>query len=532
MKNHITAIFSIALLVACSPADPDNASNDECPCAGTGMRVVDYSVEENPRTKAYGEGLAPQERISSLIYLLYDSQGTLVKERVIPGIGPETEWPLTRPEADGQGGNMTWEQREALKDTLESGRTYTAVFVANADPALFGLDGLSEDGTLLHYKTASSGDTPLYGMAETGTAGDYAYSGLGDVFLSMPQEPFKDNNMFYIDVKPIDLTASDELFRCSIYLQRIVSRTDISRLDPDTDYCGTAGDDEAADAARLELLKPLAERDLYPVVNAALETQLDAVLERISSGLVASSELAGTNFLLYAADLNSEDALHILSAALKEQTMAYIADGCTADAMLKTRLQSWKGADVGLSVSGLASRFFIGDSFEASVPGTDPGQNAMAELSYTADETGVLSVIGFGDGSGTFNSLASMEFSGISGEGATDFTLDGITGFYLWHGKNVRNTAVCNPVSSMAFKDQGHVNEIVLECDLNALFGEGSGFSSHWDSAYTQALDRIVSGNGYGTSFSDVSLVADVPAFVGTDNSSNLTASVSINPAK
>lgn len=74
-------------------------------------------------------------RINSLTYLLYSEEGTLEKRREIPGLDTDGEsWPLRRE-------NMSWEQREALKDTLSQGETYHAVFVANIDSAVCGWTG-------------------------------------------------------------------------------------------------------------------------------------------------------------------------------------------------------------------------------------------------------------------------------------------------------------------------------------------------------------------------------------------------------
>ncbi|MFR1956734.1 MAG: hypothetical protein ACLS38_16785, partial [Phocaeicola coprophilus] len=109
-------------------------------------------------------------RINSLTYLLYSEEGTLEKRREIPGLDTDGEsWPLRRE-------NMSWEQREALKDTLSQGETYHAVFVANIDSAVCGWTGA--DGQ------------PWSPLRETGT--------YETVYLQMPFQPFNDRNMFYV----------------------------------------------------------------------------------------------------------------------------------------------------------------------------------------------------------------------------------------------------------------------------------------------------------------------------------------------
>ena len=92
-----------------------------------GQFIVDYTADTGTSTRALSEDVPAGKRINSLTYLLYSEEGTLLKRREVPGLDKDTEkWPLTRD-------NMTWEQREALKDTLETNTTYHAVFIANID---------------------------------------------------------------------------------------------------------------------------------------------------------------------------------------------------------------------------------------------------------------------------------------------------------------------------------------------------------------------------------------------------------------
>ena len=135
-------------------------------------------------------------------YLLYSEEGTLEKRREIPGLDTDGEsWPLRRE-------NMSWEQREALKDTLSQGETYHAVFVANIDSAVCGWTGA--DGQ------------PWSPLRETGT--------YETVYLQMPFQPFNDRNMFYVftrDILSTDQGADRENpYNCPVVLRRAVTRTD------------------------------------------------------------------------------------------------------------------------------------------------------------------------------------------------------------------------------------------------------------------------------------------------------------------
>lgn len=103
---------------------------------------------------------------------------------------------------------MSWEQREALKDTLSQGETYHAVFVANIDSAVCGWTGA--DGQ------------PWSPLRETGT--------YETVYLQMPFQPFNDRNMFYVftrDILSTDQGADRENpYNCPVVLRRAVTRTD------------------------------------------------------------------------------------------------------------------------------------------------------------------------------------------------------------------------------------------------------------------------------------------------------------------
>lgn len=164
-----------------------------------GHFVVDYSGEVT--TRAIKDNATKGERINSLTYLLYqwstdengNGEGTLIKSREIPGLeGSKEKWPLTRE-------NMSWEQREALKDTLSVGDEYRAVFIANIARDLW------EDERYLKGSTTYS-----------------------TAYLQLPDEPFADNNMFYLATAAIDGTTAtrEEPVNCPIVLKRVVTRTD------------------------------------------------------------------------------------------------------------------------------------------------------------------------------------------------------------------------------------------------------------------------------------------------------------------
>ncbi len=207
--NYIGAASLLLAVCACGKEDlnttTDTGNGGTVAALPEGTFVVDYSVSDGETSRAGGEG-RPNTSISSLLYLLYDSEGRLVKEREIPGIGTDTKWPLTRE-------NMSWEQREALKDTLNVEMTYTAVFLANVKKELFEEEQTTE---LLQNK-----------------------ENLTKAVLYLPQTPFTDNNMYYLWKEELKYTqpegASDDSrdnpLSKKIILRRLVSRIDMERVE-------------------------------------------------------------------------------------------------------------------------------------------------------------------------------------------------------------------------------------------------------------------------------------------------------------
>ena len=166
-----------------------------------GQFIVDYTADAGTSTRALSESVPAGKRINSLTYLLYSEEGTLLKRREVPGLDKDTEeWPLTRE-------NMTWEQREALKDTLETNTTYHAVFIANIDSTELWKDATTDK------------------LSPLKCAGNY-----NDAYIELPDRAFTDRDMFYYfskDINSADEGADrDNPYHCDVQLHRIVTRTD------------------------------------------------------------------------------------------------------------------------------------------------------------------------------------------------------------------------------------------------------------------------------------------------------------------
>ena len=209
MKQIYNIMVGMALMLGATSCEEEILDNGQAAgiALADGQFIVDYSGEVT--TRAIKDNAAKGERINSLTYLLYIQQAddyVLQKRREIPGLDGNTEsWPLTRD-------NMTWEQREALKDTLMVGSNYRAVFVANAAPSLWG-EVNDNDMTKSPLKEADEIDVDTYSSA----------------YLQLPANlAFNDGNMFYLAEAEIDGAGKDRNtpYNCPIMLKRVVTRTD------------------------------------------------------------------------------------------------------------------------------------------------------------------------------------------------------------------------------------------------------------------------------------------------------------------
>lgn len=169
-------LLALPFMVSCQKdAEQDfTAGRAENETVAEGSFIVDYTSGAESRAEA-------SVRIRSLDYLVYENSGAngvyvMKKHRSIPYIDTETVWPLTR-------NTMTWEQREALKDTLNTSCDYKVVFVANADDKIWGEEVLKNVGTentfeearLFLPSTKTFDDTNMYYMW-TGELSGASYS--------------------------------------------------------------------------------------------------------------------------------------------------------------------------------------------------------------------------------------------------------------------------------------------------------------------------------------------------------------------
>ncbi|MDM8310007.1 hypothetical protein [Phocaeicola barnesiae] len=241
---------------------------DEQPTDETGKVVVDYTLDADaPASRADGsEPDSPETSssspIRSLTYLLYEKTGTdeadnvytLVKRREIRDITEKTQWPMRRE-------NMTWNQREDLKDTLDRASVYKVVFVANADASL-------HKGKQVLFNVSLDVETP------EGEEPQEPLLSFTDAYLKMPPEAFTDDNLFYVTTADFKSSEDADYVNQSLNLERVVARTELSCI---------------ANVPCSEAVKARLETYFYPQIKGDEVSPAEGtIMKQISDNYIAS----------------------------------------------------------------------------------------------------------------------------------------------------------------------------------------------------------------------------------------------------
>ena len=232
-KTLYTPLLTAALLLAASCAnDPvEEILNPSAP--GTHLPgdtfIIDYAASTG---EADTRGLSAAERIQSLDYLVYQSTDggttyTLLKRRAIPDINTNTTWPLTRE-------TMTWAQREALKDTLNTSCMYKMVFVANA------ADWIWDNTETDHLKGSS---TIVLQHANLPTDGTEAPT-FDEGRLILPPRVFSEKDMYYMETVEVDGKSytGEKTAHQNVLLERMINKVEV-KLNTDINNGGINYDD-------------------------------------------------------------------------------------------------------------------------------------------------------------------------------------------------------------------------------------------------------------------------------------------------
>lgn len=502
--NYIGAASLLLAVCACGKENlnttVDGGSDGAATALPEGTFVVDYSVSDGETSRAFEVGLDANQRISSLLYLLYDSEGQLVKERVIPDITDETTWPLTRDK-------MTWEQREALKDTLNVEMTYTAVFLANTDAELFK-DASGKAEQVFFYKTVMTGTD---GTSET------RYDNLKDVYLKLPSVPFNDKNMFYISKHTLSAKEADGTvvndretpYNCPVTLKRLVSRMDMERVaititDETADDAVKAGigtnfDNLLVNGLEKAFGDKVNKLKSKPNVTADNCTNLLALLESKIGGKDIDNTIVKNNYESFISNLVDQFKQVNNYSLLVSPWTAFTASEFTFESMHNR-----------MSINDLTSSY---DS------------NITSPTSYTYPVTnGKATWIGF-----ACNEAAKMSFTDITLKGSKT-TDDGDESFELslvftpveiFLQKNGLVTCICNPIAEIKPKElssggtysgyfEVKINMVETYGQLSDLLTEENGF--RFDDTNTQTAFKNAIEGVFGKWNSDVSLSIKIPS--------------------
>ncbi len=497
-----------AALLLCTGCSEETASADKTTPV-RGQVVVDYTVGENPTRSVSHEALVAYERIKSLVYLLYNDGGELVKKREIPDISSmaEGDWPMKR-------STMTWKQREALKDTLEQGRNYTAVFIANADPTLFGGE------EVLHTTKTQDGE-------ETAVT-------LDEVYLSLPTTTaFNDHNMFYLCVKEIasDGYDRDHHYNCPITLQRIVSRTDFFSDDYpawDTDFTK----EKIRTFTNEKVYDVLLPGNITEKMPLEIKTWLKSFTDDFALYATTKGYMLITSFPSWIADftkvLNDMDYsgyINSISNTDKESIQALLYNDCRENETLKGLWQPWKGLQAKVVYSSCADRFYV--SGKTAKVGGDTATETLSPFLDVVQATdgstttqNTFTLIGFGENAETttgseLNKMTAVQLyeTATATTPVTTISMTGNVQSFAAQGGNERVQLVYCPIKTLTYNSTYTTGKTYKLEPVSILNGIKDGMGSY--SLHSYSLDGFFETedckNKYGESLEKFILQISLP---------------------
>lgn len=409
--NYFIYIGMLGILSACSEELEGVDAGTDVPVLDTDCFVVDYTVEGNEGLSR-GENTSP---ITSLTYLLYQD-GELVKERQIPDISSETVWPLTRE-------NMTWEQREALKDTLQAWGNYRVVFVANA---VYPASGENEDAGISYI------------------TGKDSYLTLA---LQMPAQPFSADNMFYLfssEIEKEDDTDRDHPLNCPVTLKRVVSCVELKRI-------------QIKEQEQESYLKERAGKlyDLLIGDQGAIATSVQEQLNALAKAIQAKAGESSESYPDLEDFLNNICGLSITEDdTFKDKCIqALVKEDNDLSSILERQIIPWENTEVSLTFdkTTFATGLKISD-FTVS-GGTD---EAPVGYSYELGKDGTLSFIGLGVDPNAVPSWYKLASITLTTKEETSQTVtisaSSTSPLFMQGGKNQKLVYECDPLGEIQLK--------------------------------------------------------------------------------
>lgn len=469
---------------------PDN------PAAGTpeGTFLVDYTVDNGTATRATGDG---KLQISSLdYYVYYATGGQLVKHRRI-AIDPATQqWPLTRD-------NMTWEQRQALQDTLQCGIDYRILFIANIDPTLFNYDTYSAANP--HPAVVKNDE--LYQNAR----------------ILLPNVPFRDNNMYCLWEGTLKEESKQVVKRNDILLQRIVTRTDISRTEnPTTLYDAIANG--------------FYETNCKGNVESAVEKWINDFSTKINN--CANNMHPAQDIRDYPTQVKElTDCLtaniNLVLESYKKQLINDYVSIINESNIYTTRMQDWYQTE--RHVKAIYNPDTRANAISFSRISSHFDDSNADETPCEINEKGTVSIIGFAGGT-NLNEVSSLDFYNSNATNST-FSITGTT-FSIDQGINRWCEISCDPCAQVLYKNEAttqrrYVNLQEIMQDVS----EWSTLMSYDNGNFAEALNYFWNGcnvNHHGGSsyFEDCSFTQfPIEASIPNLTAENVDSSIELIPS-
>lgn len=514
MKSFLYFLLAGSLALGACGQDPlqemtPDASTDNADGSASGVPegtfLVDYSVDNGSATRATGDD---KLQISSLdYYVYYKAGGELLKHRRI-AIDPEKQvWPMTRE-------NMTWEQRQALQDTLQCGVDYRILFIANVDSTLFNYDGYSEANP---HPAVVKGDEN-YNTAR----------------ILLPNVPFHDDNMYCLwegELAASNATTypdQDVINRDDILLQRIVTRTDISR---------------ASDEEKTSLYDAIAngfyKENCKGNVEESVAWWIDYFSERINecAASIGHIDLSIHDYeteIKQLTDVLSQNKNLVIDTYRDQIIKRYVA-AIEISAIYTTRMQQW-------TKDGRTVRAVYADGTRANAIGfnrtalhdVESIDSNVNEAACNMSEDGTVSIIGFArpETGAVKNEVVSLDFYD---DDVLAFQIKGTDAtFEIAQGINWLREVVCDPVNKINFlgsnydaEDSVNLTEILKDIPAWTNLMSNAGLVDAINGNFWEGCRLFHSKEFKGHSFEDFPIHVSLPNITAE----NVDTSIELIPA-
>ena len=78
-----------------------------------------------------------------------------------------------------------------------------------------------------------------------------------------------------------------------------------------------------------------------------------------------------------------------------------------------------------------------------------------------------------------------------AGTSSAGVRIDIPSGLFFWHGPNMRNAAVCQPLETLTFAGTPSETLMTLSLDMGAFLRSGAG-GMEWDSAFEAVFETVI----------------------------------------